>query len=137
MKNIQNKSDLLSILWIFVTLNYLYCDLIGLMDSTLLKQYLEGEVDGLIITPQFLLIAGILMEIPIAMVLLSRILAPKLNIKFNLFASALKTIVMLLTLFIGVPTGYYLFFAFVEIGTTLFIFWYTWQWRKQYLQQIT
>ena len=137
MKTTKNRKELLSTLWIFVTLNYLYCDLIGLMDSHFLKQYLEGEIDGLIINPQFLLAASVLMEIPIAMILFSRILEPKLNIRFNLFASALKTIVMIITLFIGVPTIYYLFFACVEIGTTLFIFHYAWQWRNEFLQEAT
>src|SRR4051812_33154535 len=32
----------LSTLWIFVTLNYLYCDVTGLMDPDVLKQYLAG-----------------------------------------------------------------------------------------------
>ena len=49
------------------------------MDSNLLKQYLKGSVEGLIINESFLLYAGILMEIPIAMVLLSKILAKKAN----------------------------------------------------------
>ncbi len=31
-KIIKNKRVILSTLWIFVTLNYLYCDLVGLMD---------------------------------------------------------------------------------------------------------
>jgi Family of unknown function (DUF6326) len=39
----------LSLLWIFVTLNYLYCDVLSLMDSSILKQFLAGNVDGLIL----------------------------------------------------------------------------------------
>ncbi len=38
---------LLSTLWIFVILNYLYCDIMGLMDVNLLKQYLTGSVSGM------------------------------------------------------------------------------------------
>ncbi len=49
-----DKGTLLSTLWIFVTLNYLYCDLMGLMDSNLLKQYLTGTVGGLALNEQFL-----------------------------------------------------------------------------------
>ena len=61
----DKQKNLLSILWVFVTLNYLYCDLIGLMDASLLKQYLTGNVNGLQLNESFLLSAGILMEIPI------------------------------------------------------------------------
>lgn len=121
---------LLSTLWVFVTLNYLYCDLMGLMDANLLKQYLTGTIDGLVLDEQFLLTAAILMEIPIAMVLLSRVLNYKANRWSNSIAGVIKTIVMILTLFIGNTTTYYLFFALIEIATTTYIVWYAWQWTE-------
>jgi len=125
----HDKKVLLSTLWIFATLNYLYCDLIGLMDARLLQQYLTGTVDGMELTPTFLFAAAVLMEIPIAMVLLSRMLAPKPNRWANMIAAAIKTGVMVLTLFIGTCTAYYLFFAVIEIATTTFIFFYALQWK--------
>jgi Family of unknown function (DUF6326) len=129
---------LLSTLWIFATLNYLYCDLMGLMDSSLLKQYLTGKVDGLIIDEGFLLLAAFLMEIPIGMVLLARIFAHRPNRWANLFASFIKTGVMITTLFVGTPTSYYLFFALIEIATTLFIGYFAWQWTDgESIQQST
>ncbi|HMQ48969.1 MAG TPA: DUF6326 family protein [Saprospiraceae bacterium] len=120
---------LLSTLWIFVTLNYLYCDVMGLMDPNLLKKFLTGNVDGLIINEPFLLAAAVLMEIPIAMVLLSRILKDKINRWANIIAAFIKTAVMILTLFIGTTTIYYLFYAVIEIATTSFIMWYAWRWK--------
>jgi hypothetical protein len=117
----KDNKVLLSTLWVFVTLNYLYCDLIGLMDSNLLKQYLTGRVEGLVMDETFLLYAGILMELPIAMVLLSRLLKDNINAWFNIVAGFIKTIVMLMTLFVGNATQYYLFFAVIEISTTVYI----------------
>ena len=127
----KNQKDLLSTLWIFVTLNYLYCDLIGLMDASLLKQYLSGNIDGLVINESFLLYAGMLMELPIAMVLLSKILHKKANCWANMLAGTIKTVVMIATLFIGTFTTYYLFFATIEIATTIFIVGYAYKWLKQ------
>jgi hypothetical protein len=127
----KSKKELLSLLWIFVTLNYLYCDLIGLMDSSLLKQYLTGSVEGLDINEEFLFYAAILMEIPIAMVLLSRILPDAANIWANILAGSIKTLAMVATLFIGSTTSYYVFFAIIEIATTLFIVGYAVNWFKQ------
>ncbi len=127
-----SKTDnriILSTLWIFVTLNYLYCDVIGLMDSNLLKQFLTGTVEGMEISQEFLLMAGILMELPIAMVLLSRILKYKSNRIANITIGLIKTVVMILTLFIGKPTSYYLFFAIIELFTTTFIVIYAWKWK--------
>lgn len=127
----KNKREFLSTIWVFVTLNYLYCDLIGLMDSSLLRQYLTGRVEGMTINENFLLYAGVLMEIPIAMVLLSKILSKKANCWSNIFAGSIKTIVMCATLFMGAVTKYYLFFAVIEIATTSFVVVYAWKWLKQ------
>ena len=128
-KIIKNKRVILSTLWIFVTLNYLYCDVVGLMDSVLLKQYLVGEVNGMEINQGFLLAGAVLMEIPIAMVILSLILSYKLNRWANIIAGSIKTLVMILTMFVG-PTLYYVFFGTIEIATTIFIVWYAWNWSE-------
>jgi hypothetical protein len=64
-KKMDMKSKL-STLWIFVALNYLYCDIVSLMDPELLPLYLRGNVNGLELTPGFLLGAAILVEIFIA-----------------------------------------------------------------------
>ena len=126
----KDRKVMLSTLWIFVTLNYLYCDVIGLMDAELLKQYLTGTVDGLELNTNFLFAAAVLIEIPIAMVLLSRILNYRANRLANIIAASIKTIAMILTMFVGTPTSYYLFFGTIEIATTLFIVWYAWQWTN-------
>ncbi|MGD1843025.1 MAG: DUF6326 family protein [Thermonemataceae bacterium] len=128
LSNIDRKA-LFSTLWIFVTLNYLYCDLMGLMDVNMLKQYLTGTVEGMYISEDFLLMAALLMELPMAMIVLSRILTQKLNRWVNIFAGTIKTAVMILTLLIGF-TSYYLFFATIEISTTTFIVIYAWHWRE-------
>lgn len=127
----MNRKTLLSTLWVFVTINYLYCDLIGLMDASLLKQYLTGNVEGMEINENFLLAAGILMEIPISMILFAKILKDKPNAIANIMAAFIKTSVMILTLFLGKPTMYYLFFASIEISTTVIILAYAIGWLKE------
>src|SRR5918997_6845249 len=127
-KKMEMKSKL-STLWIFVTLNYLYCDIIGLMDPELLPQFLRGNVNGLEITPGFLLGAAILIEIPIAMVLLSRVLKHVANRRANIAAGTIMTAVQSASLFVGTPAPYYLFFSVIEIATTVAIVWFAWTWR--------
>lgn len=121
---------ILSTLWIFVTLNYLYCDVIAVMDPVILNQLLTGNVGSLHIDRNFLLGAAILMEIPISMVILSRVLNYKKNRIFNMIAGSIKTIVMTITMFVGTPASYYIFFGVIEIATTVFIVWYAWKWRE-------
>lgn len=125
---IQNRRVILSTLWIFVTLNYLYCDVLSLMSADLLNALLTGEVAGLKMNQTTLLISGIIMEISIAMVLLSRVLKYKANRISNIIAGIIKTLIMIGTLFMGTPSYHYMFFATIEIGTTLFIVWYAWTW---------
>ena len=121
---------LLSTLWIFAILNYLYCDIMGIMDVNLLKQYLTGTVNGMEMNENFLLAAAILMEIPIAMVLLSRILNYKANRWANIIAGILMTLAQTATLFVGEPAKYYLFCSIIEIATTITIVWLAWKWKN-------
>lgn len=120
----------LSTLWIFAALNYLYCDVLSLMDPELLPQYLRGNVNGLEFTPWFLLGAGILVEIFIAMVLLSRVLPYSANRRANIAAGTIMTAVQSASLFVGTPAPYYLFFSVIEIATTVLIVWLAWTWRE-------
>jgi len=120
---------LISTLWLFAILNYLYCDIFGLMDANVLSQFLDGTINGIEVSPVFLLGASVLMEIPIAMVLLSRILPVKTNKRVNLGAGMIMTVVQLATLFVGSFTVYYLLFSIIEITTTATIVRIAWYWK--------
>lgn len=121
----------LSTLWIFVMFNYLYCDVVAIMDPELLKQFMTGTIGGIQITQGFLLGSAILMEIPISMVLLSQVLKHRSNRFANITAGAIMTIVQVSSLFFGSsPTNYYIFFSIIEIAATAFIVWYAWKWRN-------
>ena len=124
-----DKKVMLSTAWLFAILNYLYCDIVGLMDSSLLAQFLTGTVGGIEMTRGFLLGASILMEIPIAMVLLSRTLEYRANRLSNIVAGLVMTVVQASSIVFGAsPAGYYVFFSAVEISCTLFVVWYAWRW---------
>jgi len=121
----------LSTLWLFATLNYLYCDVVTVMDPQKLKQFIAGTVGGMGITPGFLLGAGVLVEIPIAMVLLSRVLKYRFNRWTNIIAGIIMTVVQILTLLPSAPTIYYTFFSIIEIASTSLIVWYAWKWANR------
>ena len=131
-KNISRMEDRkpkLSALWVFAILNYLYCDVVALIDPKLLNQYITGNVEGLQITQGFLLGAALLMEIPIAMVLLSLVLKYGSNRWANIIAGIIMTVVQFSTLFVGSsPTVYYIFFSIIEITCTALIVFYAWTW---------
>lgn len=126
----ETTKSRLSTLWIFLVLNYLYCDVLGLMDSTMLKQFLTGTIGGMEMTQGFLLGASVLMEIPMLMVLLSRVLSYRCNRWANIVAGCVMATVQVASLFIGTPTVYYLFFSAIEISAAVFVVWYAWKWRE-------
>ena len=120
----------LSTLWIFATLNYLYCDVTGLMDPAMLKQYLAGNLGGLQMTQGFLLASAIYVEIKVSMVLLSRLLGHRANRRANIAVGAFATLAQVATLFIGGLTGYYAFFSAIEATTTAYIAWSAFKWSE-------
>jgi hypothetical protein len=116
----KDRKVILSTLWLFATLNYIYCDVVAVMDPVKHSPFQ--------LTPGFLLGASILVEIPIAMVILSRVLKYGANRWANIIAGTLMTAVQILSLFAAVPAMYYVFFSVIEIACTLFIVGYAWTW---------
>lgn len=122
MNNITHikKPVLLSTLWIFVMLNMIFADIVGFISPGFFE-----EINGMseILTEPTLLIFAVLLEIPIAMVLLSRILGQKAN----RWAHAIA--VPLTILFVvggGSASLHYFFFATMEILamlTALYVAW--------------
>lgn len=127
----KNRRVLLSSLWIFVTANYIFCDVMTLMNSEDLKQIMTGTVGSIEMTPNFLLGAAIFMEIPFIMILLSRVLRHKANRLFNIIAGFIMTLIQIMSLFVGSgATPHYIFFSIIEISCTAFIVWYAWTWTQ-------
>lgn len=131
MTYLKDRAALLSTLWLFAVLNYLYCDVLGHMDSRVLGALLSGRVNGMTIDEPFLFGAGVLMEIPIAMVLLARLLPYGANRWANLGAGTVMTVVQALSLTAGEVRGYYVFYSVVEIACTLVIIYSAWTWRAR------
>jgi len=127
---IKDGKVILSTLWIFAMFNYLYADVMTLMDPELLKKFMSGYVGSMQITRGFLFGAAVLMETAIAMVLLSRILKHEANRWANILAGVIHTLVVFFSLFAGKPVFHLMFFAIIEIACTLFIVWYAWKWTN-------
>jgi hypothetical protein len=127
---VKDRRIILSTLWIFVTVNYIYCDVIGIMDPGIFQGLMTGHAAGsLQITQEFLLGAAILMEIPLAMIVLSRILEYRVDRFANIIAGTIMTAVQFGSLFVGTPTPYYIFYSTIEMTCTLIIVWYAWKWH--------
>jgi len=120
-----DRKVLLSTLWIVVMINMLKADILSL--------YIPGATDELAKTagdtPITLIMLGgaIMMEISIAMIILSRVLKHRLNRWVNIIVSII-TIVFVVGG--GVSYPHYIFIATIEVVCLLLIVWFAWKWTE-------
>lgn len=122
----QNREVVLSTLWIFVMFNYLYVDLVMMIINPDAYQKMAKKM-----TEEVVLGAGALMEVAIAMILLSRILPYRANRPANMVAGVVMTAFAAVTMLGGKQAPlFYRVFTTMEIICTLFIVWYAWTWPR-------
>lgn len=112
----------LSTLWIFVMFNMVFADIVGFLNPGVL-----GEMATMNPPQSLLLVFSILLEIPIAMIVLSRVLSHKANRRANLIAGV---ITIFWVIGGGNTSASYIFFATVEVACMALIIWYSWKWTE-------
>lgn len=107
---------ILSKLWVFLSLNYIYCDVLSNMEMATIRSLLEGNIAGIPMTEGFLLLAGISLVIPFLMVVLSTILPYRVNRPLNMGAAILMILYQAASFFVeSDSTMHYIFFSALEI----------------------
>ena len=122
-KKAKDTRVTLSTLWVFVMFNMLAADILSFMLTGL-----QEEARALQVTQGFMLVAAILMEIPMAMIILSRVLAYRANRWANIIAAVITTVFVIGG---GSTTLHYLFIGSVEVLCMLLIIWLAYKWPKQ------
>ena len=126
---INNHQIVLSTLWVFVLMNMVYADILGTLKPTYLS---DLESIGQSISGKTVLFFAFLMEIPISMILFSRILSRKKNRIANFIAAPLSILWVIVPSIVmsdsSTPLSY-VFFATIETISMLFILWYSWKWK--------
>ena len=126
----SNKRLLYSSLWTFTSLNYIYADLMGVMDVNLLTQYQTGTVNGVEVTPEFLAFAAAYMQLPLVNVFLPHVIKNDKVLRWvQIISGSIATLVQAGSLFVGKPTPYYILFSAIEIGTTAYIVFDALKWK--------
>ncbi|MCP4541359.1 MAG: hypothetical protein GY832_29865 [Chloroflexi bacterium] len=112
----------LSTLWIVVMFNMAFADILSFM-----MEYSTGHTPEFQATQGLMLIAAIILEIPIVMIFLSRVLKYGANRWANIIAGV---ITILFVIGGGSTYLHYIFFATIEVVCTLLIVWYAWKWSE-------
>jgi len=113
----------LSTLWVFVMFNMVFADIVGFLNPGTLETMMAMKP-----AQELLLLFSILLEIPIAMIVLSRLLKYRENRWANIAAGA---VTILWVIGGGNPSLSYMFFAALEVACALAIAWSAWKWTEQ------
>ena len=129
----HDTKERLSLLWLFTLLTYLYADVVALFAIV----GSPNLADAPHLPPWALMGSAVLMEIPIAMILASRLLPFRANRLTNLIAGGFLTLIngglTFVPPLVGARTpalSEYLFFATIETVATSVIVWKAWTWSE-------
>jgi hypothetical protein len=122
----KDVGERVSTLWIVVMFTMVFADILGMMMPGVLQAMSAGQV-GVPVTQGLLLVFAILLQIPIAMIFVSRILKPGPNRWANTVAAVLTTAFVVGG---GSPYLHYYFFATVEVACMGLIVWSVWSRRS-------
>lgn len=126
--NPLDMKALLSALWIFILFNMLFRDMHELARPGFLEEILSNSANGTSASDGLLLAAGLLLQIPIGMVVLSRVLPLRTNRWANIMAG-----VVVGAFVIGAGTNDLddILFVAIEILALLLIIGLAWRWPRR------
>lgn len=126
MRNNDNRRVLLSVLWIFIILNFFARDIHELGRPGMLKQMMSGTIDGVKVTEFLMLLGGILIEIPILMTVLALLLPHAIN-RWTNIGVGLLTIAMIVAMNRD-PDLDNVFFMGIQLIALIAIIGIAWRW---------
>jgi hypothetical protein len=128
---IETKAKL-STLWMFYLFNVIFRDIHEFIEPGFIEQVMTGIIDGFQITEPLLLFGGFVAEVPISMVLFSRLFPYSPNRWANIIAAVI-------TLGFEINNGTTdlddTFHMAIEMAALSFIIWSAWRWRNPFHKQ--
>lgn len=117
---LQEMKARLSTLWVFVMVNILAADIFSFM---LQAGAQKAQVH---VSQEMMLAFAVVIEIPIAMIILSRVLGHRANRLANIAASVITIAFVVAG---GSLDLHYLFFATAEVAAMVYMIWAAWTWK--------
>ena len=117
----------LSALWIVFLLNIIFRDIHEFVEPGFIQEVMTGTLNGNPIQEHMLLLGGVMIEVPIAMILFSRLLPYRANRWANIIVAALYGV---LIASFGTTDLDDVFHLVMESAALSFIIWSAWRWRN-------
>lgn len=116
----------LSALWLFILLNIIFRDLHQFVMPGFLETIMTGQFNGMEITPELMLIGGVVVSVPISMVPLSLMLERRFARPFTFVAALVTTITMIPPAPIDLDDAYHFVLQLVAMAAIVVI---AWRWK--------
>jgi hypothetical protein len=122
----------LAVLWLFYAVAFLVVLTLGLAEPGALEQLMAGEIGGMKITPELMLLLAILILTPLIMAFLSLTLKGSAirwaNIIVGLFYTGLQLFALVGNL--AQPSAWAILMEVAKVVAPALIVWYAWKWPK-------
>jgi hypothetical protein len=124
----------ISVLWLFTEVAGLASGLLALMELGVIEQVMAGEIEGMKIGPEFLLLLAILLLVPLVMAFLS-LACPRdsRNRWANIIVGIVWTGLGLTDLpkYLAKPSAYAILMWLSGVVATALIVWYAWKSKQK------
>jgi hypothetical protein len=128
-KHATDRRMVISTIWIFVVLNYLFLNVLKILGGVGPTTTEEAELVNSLLTPDALLFSAIYLQMAMVMIVLSRVLKHGINRWANVIIATLHALGALASLLVATPT-IHIFFVVFEVTALLFIAWFAWSWKN-------
>lgn len=118
----------LSALWLFILLNIIFRDIHQYVLASHLEMLLTGFYNGIEVTDELMLLGGVLVQIPIAMVLFSLLLTRRIGRPVTIGAAIITTGTLLSTAPTDLDDTFHLI---IELVAMVAILWTAWTWTDE------
>ena len=125
----------ISVLWLIIDVAYLADLILGFITPGTLQQFLTtGEIGGMAMGPELLLVLAIALLVPLAMAFLSLTLKDSTNRWINIIAGIVYVVLWIIAL-IGPlaqhPVAYSILITFSKLVASAVIVWYAWKSKQK------
>jgi hypothetical protein len=118
---------LLSALWLFILLNIIFRDIHQFVLASHLEMILTGYYNGIEITEGLMLLGGLVVQVPIAMVLFSLLLTRRFGRPVTILAAIITTGTLLSSAPSDMDDTFHLV---IELAALVAILWIAWTWPE-------
>ncbi len=116
----------LAALWLFILLNIIFRDLHQFVMPGFLETIMTGQFNGLEITPELMLIGGVVVSVPISMVPLSLMLERHIARPLTFAAALITTVTMIPPAPIDLDDAYHFALQLIAMGAIVVM---AWRWK--------